>query len=54
MPCPFEVWVENLLLPAFFRENLSATHTVRISALRWIEFHQLANTQFEKFSGFQI
>ena len=36
MPRPFEVWVENLLLPAFFRVNLSATH----SALRWIEFHQ--------------
>ena len=39
MPRPFEVWVENLLLPAFFRENLSAT-LVRISALRWTEFHQ--------------
>ena len=24
MPRPFEVWVEHLLLPAFFRENLSA------------------------------
>ena len=22
---PFEVWVEILLLPAFFRKNLSAT-----------------------------
>ena len=29
MPRPFEVWVENLLL-----------HIVRISALRWTEFHQ--------------
>ena len=38
MPHPFEVWVENLLLPAFFRENLS--YIVRISALRWTQFHQ--------------
>ena len=29
MPRPFEVWVENRLL-----------HIVRISALRWTEFHQ--------------
>ena len=27
MPRPFEVGVDNLLLPAFFRENLSATHS---------------------------
>ena len=41
MPRPFEVWVENRLLQAFFRENLSAkVHVVRISALRWTEFHQ--------------
>ena len=41
MPRPFELWVENLLLRAFFRENLSATYAiVRISALRWTEFHQ--------------
>ena len=47
MPRPFEVWVENLLLPARFRENL-------ISALRWTEFHQNLKDQFEKFNGFQI
>ena len=29
MPRPFEVLVENLLLPLFFRENLSATHNAR-------------------------
>ena len=39
MPRPFEVWVENLLLPAFFPE-ISRLHIVRISALRWTEFHQ--------------
>ena len=39
MPRPFEVWVENLLLPAFFRE-ISRLLIVRISALRWTEFHQ--------------
>ena len=39
MPRPFEVWVENLLLPAFFRKN-SRLQVVRISALRWTEFHQ--------------
>ena len=36
---PFEVWVENLLLPAFFRE-ISRLHIVHISALHWTEFHQ--------------
>ena len=40
VPCPFGVWVEILLLPAFFRENLSATFIVHISALRWTEFDQ--------------
>ena len=42
MPRPFEVWVENLLLPAFFCENLTATYSayVPISALRWTEFQQ--------------
>ena len=39
VPRPFEVWVEILLLPAFFRENLSST-IVRISALRWTKFQQ--------------
>ena len=39
MPRPFEVWVENLLLPAFLRE-ISRLHIVGISALRWTEFHQ--------------
>ena len=39
MPRPFEVWVENLLLPAFF-VKISRLHIVRISALRWTEFHQ--------------
>ena len=39
MPRPFEVWVENRLLPAFFRE-ISRLHIVHISALRWTEFHQ--------------
>ena len=33
---PFEVWVENLLLPAFFRK-ISRLHIVRISAFRWTE-----------------
>ena len=47
MPRPFEVWVENLLLPAFFCENLSATYSayVPISALRWTEFHQNCNNR---------
>ena len=40
MPRPFEVWVENLLLLAFFRENLFLLHILRISALRWTEFNQ--------------
>ena len=39
MPRPFEVWVENLLLPAFF-VKISLLDIVRISALRWTEFHQ--------------
>ena len=39
MPRPFEVWVENRLLPAFF-VKISRLHIVRISALRWREFHQ--------------
>ena len=39
MPHSFEIWVENLLLPAFFRE-ISQLRIVCISALRWIEFHQ--------------
>ena len=39
MPRPFEVWVENRLLPAFFRE-ISRLHIVHISALRWTEFHR--------------
>ena len=39
MPRPFEVWVENRLLPAFF-VKISRLHIVRISALRWTEFHQ--------------
>ena len=38
MPRLFGVWVE-ILLPAFFRENLSATYSA-LSALRWTEFHQ--------------
>ena len=43
MPRPFEVWVENLLSLAFFRENLLATHSANkifIGALRWTESHQ--------------
>ena len=39
MPRPFEVWVENLLLQAFF-VKISRLHIARISALRWTEFHQ--------------
>ena len=39
MPPPFEDWVESLLLPAFF-VKISRLHIVRISALRWTEFHQ--------------
>ena len=38
VPRLFGVWVE-ILLPAFFRENLSATYSA-LSALRWTEFHQ--------------
>ena len=45
MPRPFEVWVENLLLqatssPGHFFVKISRLHIVRISALRWTEFHQ--------------
>ena len=39
VPRLFVVWVEILLLPAFFRQNLSATYSA-LSALRWTEFHQ--------------
>ena len=39
VPRPFEVWLEILLLPAFF-VKISRLHVVRISALRWTEFHQ--------------
>ena len=31
MPRPFEVRVENLLMLAFFRKNLLATHSAHIS-----------------------
>ena len=40
VPRPFGVSVQILSLPAFFRENLSATFIVHISALRWTKFHQ--------------
>ena len=30
----------NSVVAAFFRENLSATFIVHISALRWTKFHQ--------------
>ena len=39
MTRPFEVWVENLQLQAFFCE-ISRLHVVLISALRWTEFSQ--------------
>ena len=39
VPCLFRVWVEILLLPAFFCENLVATYSAN-SVLRWTEFHQ--------------
>ena len=44
MPRPFEAWVENLLLPAFF--------IVRISALRWKEFHQNRKDPIQEFQRF--
>ena len=40
MPRPFEVWVENLLLRRQSFVKISRLHIVRISALRWTEFHQ--------------
>ena len=45
MPRPLEVSVENLLLPAFFLENLSATHSAHLKEnLDYISFIQRGST----------
>ena len=48
MSRPFEVWVENLLLPTFFRE-ISRLHIMHISALLWTDFHQNRKDPIGKF-----
>ena len=46
MPRPFEVWVENLLLPALFRENLSIS--------RWQKSTTSENYNFYIFALLEI
>ena len=54
MPRLFEVWVENLLLPAFFSwKSLGYTWCALVPCAEQ-SFTKIAMTQFEKFSGFQV
>ena len=52
MPRPFEVWVENRLLPAFYRENLSATY--RGTPKRWQTSTNSGNYNFYMFALLEI